>query len=454
AARCMNAEEPGVRHRMKGAYQEVPQHESAKSRRPSRTFKWAVRAIILAVFACILYGGYLLLEKHMDIGLSEREQAALKAGPTHDAPPPPKKRERYVRPAFAVDLPVPGKMNCPPATIKASVKTPTDANQVRPADITYVAALGDSITTGSLSYNLPDEFDNEEVNFVGNSFDMGGDGGLETHLSLPNILRHLNPALVGFSMGKGLAVKYAGLNVAYPGRWSDDFPRQANELVQRFKDYPAASVQNDWKLIHFFIGTNDITGLCRINTGTSKEDYKKYLHEAITTIQKNLPRSIISLIGLWNLDFEWRAAKIIYNSTYRCSAKNFEVEGQKRSVEYREVLNELAADPTLQTKNQAVVVQKVFDDLYEPLKKTDGTYDVNFYATDVFHLSKYGNSLVAKQLWKQLVQPVGAKSTTNKEMADTDPLLACPDKDCPFIRTIANSKNCVLPDYSTTVKPK
>ncbi|KAF8386307.1 hypothetical protein PRIPAC_75449 [Pristionchus pacificus] len=400
---------PDVRNRMKGGYQEVPRLELNQSRRPSTGFKWTIRAIIFTIFALLFYFTYRFVLTMSDQGLSERERAALKEGPTYDAKPTTKKIDRGTRPHMTVAIPIPGKMTCPGPVIKPSAKTPTDVNQVRPADITYVAALGDSITTGSLSYDLPEEFTDDDRNFVGNSFDMGGDGGLETHLTLPNVLRHVNPALVGFSMGKGLEVEHAQLNVAFPGR---------------------------------------------TNTGTPKDQYKAFLREAIVTIQKGLPRSIISLIGMWNLDFQWRAAKIIYNTTYKCSS-NFDTIAQARIVEYREAINELSADSALQSKTQAVVVQRVFDDLTEPLKRADGSYDANFYATDVFHLSKYGNSLVAKQLWKQLIQPVGGKSTTNSEMADNDGTLACPDKDCPFIRTIVNSQNCVIPDYNvTTAKPK
>ncbi|GMR60094.1 hypothetical protein PMAYCL1PPCAC_30289 [Pristionchus mayeri] len=438
---------------MKGGYQEIPRLDLSKTRRPSFAVRWTMRLLILALFASMIYLGYRYIVTSSDEGITDRERAALREGPTEDAKTTTKKPDRGTRPHMTLDQPIPGKMNCNGPSIRPSAKTPTDVNQVRPADITYIAALGDSITTGSLSYDLPAEYNDDDRNFVGNSFDMGGDGGLETHLTLPTILRHLNPALVGFSMGKGLKVENAALNVAFPGRWSDDFPRQANELVERFKAYPAASVQSDWKLIHFFIGTNDITGICRTNTGTPKEEYKAFLREAIVTIQKNIPRSIISLIGMWNLDFQWRAAKIIFNTTYKCSG-GFEEKATQRIVEYREALNELAADSSLQSRTQSVVVQRVFDDLITPLKKADGSYDSNFYATDVFHLSKYGNSLVAKQLWKQLVQPVGSKKTTNEEMSDNDPTLACPDKDCPFIRTIANSQNCVIPDYSTTTKPK
>lgn len=79
------------------------------------------------------------------------------------------------------------------------------------------------------------------------------------------------------------------------------------------------------------------------------------------------------------------------------------------------------------------------------------------------------SSLVAKQLWRQLLQPVGGKSTTIEDMADNDHNLACPDEvviidllfnyiaylliyfdlvetlvvqACPYIRTIVNSVDC------------
>ncbi|KAF8371478.1 hypothetical protein PRIPAC_77907 [Pristionchus pacificus] len=289
-----------------------------------------------------------------------------------------------------------GKLSCSADAIAKSTKTRRDVNRVRPADIGYIAALGDSITSGTLAYDRPDEFSCLTWDHPGNSFAMGGDGTLETHLTLPNILRYLNPALIGFSKGMGKDMENTVLNVAYPGKWSDDMPRQARVLVERFNNYPRDTVQSEWKLITIFIGTNDITGMCKHNNGTSKEAYKKFVKEAISIIQANLPRSIISLIG---------TIDDVHNA-----------------------LKELAADASLQSTDQAVVVQRVFDDLHTPLKRTDRTYDTNFYATDTFHLSKYGSSLVAKQLWRQLLQPVGGKSTTIEDMADNDHNLACPDE--------------------------
>ncbi|KIH50371.1 hypothetical protein ANCDUO_19551 [Ancylostoma duodenale] len=71
----------------------------------------------------------------------------------------------------------------------------------------------------------------------------------------------------------------------------------------------------------------------------------------------------------------------------------------------------------------------------------DGQVNKEFFAPDCFHFSQWGHALVSSWLWKNILEPVGAKTT--KGSADEPSLpLACPDPACPFIRTNANSKDC------------
>ncbi|GMT20621.1 hypothetical protein PFISCL1PPCAC_11918 [Pristionchus fissidentatus] len=162
-------------------------------------------------------------------------------------------------------LPVHGEFNCEKSLLDASPSSPFDANRVRPADVKYIAAMGDSYMTGFLSYASSvenEESANDTRNSVGNSFIMGGNGALADHLTLANVFRHLNPSLIGYSTGNGLEDGETNLNVARPGMWVNDMQRQARELIRRFGNYSTKSLEEDWKLINIFVGTKDISGYC------------------------------------------------------------------------------------------------------------------------------------------------------------------------------------------------
>ena len=62
-----------------------------------------------------------------------------------------------------------------------------------------IGGLGDSITAafGALSFTLIDLF----IEFRGISWSVGGDKDLDTHVTLPNILKKYNPNLKGYSTG-------------------------------------------------------------------------------------------------------------------------------------------------------------------------------------------------------------------------------------------------------------
>ncbi|VDM64608.1 unnamed protein product [Angiostrongylus costaricensis] len=222
-----------------------------------------------------------------------------------------------------------GVLRCDPEVMKPSAKTPDDVNQVRPADINVIAAMGDSITASfiiclkvaELSRNYDDDLYNV---YPGNSYVIGGDETLEKHISVANILRVFNPSIVGMSHGTGY--DNTVFNVAVSGRTSMDIPRQAEELIHRMKAR-GVRLKDDWKLISIFIGTNDLGEL-------------------------------------------------------RCYSK------EKR-----------------------------------------GEYDKSFYASDIFHLSKYGNAVLAKFLWNNLIEPVDRK-TTKANLGNDDFPIMCPPKVC------------------------
>lgn len=76
---------------------------------------------------------------------------------------------------------------------------PKSVHRLKPSDIDYVAALGDSITAafGAKSRNLLEIF----AEFRGVSWSIGGDDSLEDVVTVPNIIKEYYSDVKGFSVG-------------------------------------------------------------------------------------------------------------------------------------------------------------------------------------------------------------------------------------------------------------
>ena len=76
---------------------------------------------------------------------------------------------------------------------------PKSVHRLKPSDVDYVAALGDSITAafGAKSKNLLDLF----AEFRGVSWSIGGDDSLKDVVTVPNIIKEYYSDVKGFSVG-------------------------------------------------------------------------------------------------------------------------------------------------------------------------------------------------------------------------------------------------------------
>ena len=128
-------------------------------------------------------------------------------------------------------------------------------HQLTPADISVVAALGDSISSGvgALAKNLLGLF-NE---YRGVSFSTGGLGSWQHYLTLPNILKNFNPDVKGmsFKVTRAYGSKVDdGLNMAQAGSKTFNLSMQARRLVHQMKQRPDIDFYNDWKMVTVLIG--------------------------------------------------------------------------------------------------------------------------------------------------------------------------------------------------------
>ncbi|KIH54897.1 hypothetical protein ANCDUO_14955, partial [Ancylostoma duodenale] len=269
------------------------------------------------------------------------------------------------------------------------------------------------------------------------------------------ILRKYNPMLKGLSFS--VPTEKAGFNVAVPGANSSNLPLQAQTLVELFrKEDP--NLSKSWKLIFIFIGTNDLGSLrCHISidhnftmirserylamtcairsnlrqamcratrwnpvgdprkfAGTrvmskenyiSREDYKKNVEETITILRRNLPKTIVAIIPMWHPRLSIEAEYLIDKHREECWSRKDVKDLHEVSRQYTEV---------------------------------NGAYNKKFYASDLLHMSKYGNAALALHLWNCMLEPTGKKNQ-KADLSNDGLAVQCPKQPYPYIRTLGNS---------------
>lgn len=141
-------------------------------------------------------------------------------------------------------------------------------DQLRPGDIDIIGALGDSLTAGTaigartLMQTLVTNrglswTGGEEINLTrkqnGKPIIPGGQNTWREFLTLPNILKEINPKLVGYSTGDTLySAQHQNqhLNLAEAAALVDDLPLMAEMFVYKLRSqmYANNNFTADWKV--------------------------------------------------------------------------------------------------------------------------------------------------------------------------------------------------------------
>ncbi|CAJ0586834.1 unnamed protein product, partial [Mesorhabditis spiculigera] len=351
-------------------------------------------------------------------------------------------------------LGVPG-WTCDPSVMTPSATVPSNVNQVRIADIKVVAALGDSLTAANGAGAPPSDPLAIILQYRGLAFQGGGQTNLSDQITIPNILKAFNPSVFGYATGTGSenVWEIAHLNGGVPGAESSDLVGQAQLLVSKMNNHPDVNVKNDWKLINIFIGANDLCAYCddpnhSVNSAHSPEMFRDNIKKAVQILKDHLPRSIISLTGMFNMGM----MRVVEQGEVFCQAlhpfecpcepdKNFtNAEMDVVCKNYQQTEQQLQDTGMFEADDFTLVIQPFFRDIHKPPMK-DGKVDITFFAPDCFHFSKFGHAVVAKNLWNTIMQPVGQKQT-QVDLSDVTPNLTCPPTSCPFFPTVKNSQNC------------
>ncbi|KAM4770831.1 phospholipase B1, membrane-associated [Rhinophrynus dorsalis] len=372
------------------------------------------------------------------------------------------RNSNYVYPTTTPDLVHGSTLGC---TDKApSATKPTSVHALRPADVTVVAAIGDSLTAGNGIGSKPQDVLDVLNQYRGLSWSIGGDDTLERVTTLPNILREFNTYLTGFSTGTGNSLSHSAfLNEAVPGAKAMDLPDQVRALITQMKQDKRINFHNDWKVITVFIGPNDLCASCSDSKFFSAPRYISHIQEALDILHQEVPNTFVNLVEVLDI-FPLREATLdprvdcpVLITKMLCPCllnipENSEEMRVFREVNsaYQQSIEQFIDSGRYDTREDFTVVLQPFFRNPKIPHLPDGTPDVSFLAPDCFHLGQRAHSQMARMLWKNMLQPVGQKTDTLDFLADVP--LSCPTQEQPFLRTYKNS-NYKYPSQPPTQAP-
>ncbi|GMS79098.1 hypothetical protein PENTCL1PPCAC_1273, partial [Pristionchus entomophagus] len=348
------------------------------------------------------------------------------------------------------DLGAPG-YSCDADLMRRSKTMPKSVHSLRPADIDIIAAMGDSLTAANGAGAEGEDVLAIAIQFRGLSWPIGGDNTLDEHITIANILKKYNPNVFGYSIRTGSANVWetAHLNAGIPGAHSSKMEEQAEDLVRRMKEHPEIDFFNQWKMVHIFIGGNDICGWCKFNDGVSGEDFTNKIRKGVQYLKANMPKTIVVLTGmidialLRKLDRTQHVCEEIHTFECKCEQNQTISDAALSNIchEYMDTMQDLQDSGEFDTTDDfTLVIEPYLETITDLSKNPDGSYNMDFFAPDCFHFAAYGHAIVGKNLWNNMLQPIGGKTAAN--LTDNGEPLLCPDPSCPFIRTTKNSAKC------------
>ncbi|CAF1348557.1 unnamed protein product [Rotaria magnacalcarata] len=323
-----------------------------------------------------------------------------------------------------------------------SPTVPTSVHALRPADIKYIGAIGDSLTAanGAKAWTIIGLLTENR----GVSWSIGGERDLSSVVTLPNIMREFNFKLYGQSSGNGNQNSSSAVfNVAKPGAVSADMPGQANLLVDRMIEYLGVNKFNsEWKLVTFFIGGNDLCAYCEDTNRYSASAYKSNVQTTLNILRDRMPRTIVNFVTVLNVaELEDLHEGVVCTNMQGflcdCAIKpDTREQVRVANLAYQKVTNELIDSGIYDVKNDFTVVRQPFmEHMKVPNKPNNGGPDFDYFAPDCFHFSTKGHEAAAIELWNNMMEKVGQK-TTLWDLKDT---LKCPSAGNGYIYTSKNS---------------
>uniref|UniRef100_A0A8C2V9Z8 Phospholipase B1, membrane-associated n=1 Tax=Chinchilla lanigera TaxID=34839 RepID=A0A8C2V9Z8_CHILA len=302
---------------------------------------------------------------------------------------------------------------------------PTSVHRLKPADIKVIGAMGDSLTAGNGAGSRPGNILDVLTQYRGLSWSAGGDHNISSVTTLANILREFNPSLKGFSTGTGREnSEGAFLNQAVAGARAGGLAVQARRLVDLMKSDSRINFQEDWKIITVFIGGNDLCDFCSNLVDYSPENFTDNIRKALDILHAEVPRAFVNMVKVLqivNLRELYKETKVscprlILRSLCPCVVTLADNSTELDSLidinkKYQEGTERLIETGRYDTREDFTVVVQPFFEYVDMPKTSEGLPDNSFFAPDCFHFSSKTHARAASGLWRNMLEPVGQKTT-------------------------------------------
>ncbi|CAE6494746.1 unnamed protein product [Rhizoctonia solani] len=319
---------------------------------------------------------------------------------------------------------------CPAVAARAT--PPTSVHDLRPDDFSVAMAVGDSITAGAFAQGINRE--DLLLNFVefrGLSYAGGGDPGA---ITMPNLLKHYNSALIGGSKGTnpGIELCFGPLCPVGSAGWNQPVDQLnaaqsgalASNLLHEVRDYLVPQVKaagiaaNRFKYLSFQIGSNDLCQLCLaadalLGPGT-QVDFEANIRETLEYVRTNIPNTLVNLFGVFQVSQIYNLTlnqsycqQLIPNVTHynlECTCALFSGETgeftrsrmDKLQGQYNTALQKIVADYKAKNYSDFAVIWQ------PPVVPLDQYPIESLSSLDCFHPSTATHQRIAAGLWNRL----------------------------------------------------
>ncbi|KAF7727757.1 hypothetical protein EC973_007216 [Apophysomyces ossiformis] len=336
--------------------------------------------------------------------------------------------------------------NCP--QLSPRKQPAADVTDLRIDDIKVVSAMGDSIMAGFAMMGVNAEGTgmwniSAFTEYRGKAYAMGGDEGAVT---VAQFIKNYSPNLQGESLGHHI-LEYCQDTLCFPyqyrpnedvldgaqtGAMAKNLDHELDYLIPRMKEIKEIDFDNDWKLFTIQIGSkvkgyeetkgrlNTIgLGNCSDHKGdVTVEKYSGYVEAAIQRIQKEIPRTLVNLLGTFRVSqvFPLSAAHPEYcrekdNNT--ATIRNAKECDCHLAGEYA-TMDELSKG--YNTQLQAIAEKYkptkggTFGVIYQPMNIDIAAFPIDMLSNmDCFHPSLKAHEWIAKVVWNNLFIPSSYK---------------------------------------------
>ncbi|KAI9301586.1 hypothetical protein BJ944DRAFT_271274 [Cunninghamella echinulata] len=341
---------------------------------------------------------------------------------------------------------------CPTLRPRQPAKSVDD---LRADDIKVVIGVGDSVMAGFGAKGVQNEkyISLDTIREArGISFAMGGDHGA---ITIPNLINFYSHNLYGASVGDQIITICFGdgfcpigqyrpsidvLNAAQSGARSLNIDHELDYILKQLdKAYQDDRIKRtDWKLLTFFIGSNDLCHSCAVKSSLPGP-FSIDVQLAIERIRLTIPYVLVQIIGLIRIDEIYTATEAYPSYCRPFQQSDFVLHDHECMCAHTAANRTFMAQlmPQFNTALQKVATQyqgpmytnNTFTVIYHPLPADINSFPIQAISdVDCFHPSELAHAWFSKELWKMMHTP-SSQTPQILTFSSDEPIYCIKDED-------------------------